>query len=219
LELIDLKAQTRQDKGKSTAKSLRRNNAIPAVMYGAKIDPVLLTLDNSDFEKIIRDNGSTGLFFNVKVDDGAIEKPAMLKEVQYDTYGLKYVHVDLHAIDMDSEVTVTVPVEPVGVSIGVKEGGLLQIIRRELDVFCKPSDTPDVIQIDISELDVGDSIHVDEIDLGENVQIPHDVNFTILTAIAPTVEEEIVEEDELLEEGLEEGAEEGDEPSEESAEE
>ncbi|MCP4023026.1 MAG: 50S ribosomal protein L25 [Desulfobacteraceae bacterium] len=217
MELIDLKAQLRKTKGKSAAKALRKSNAIPAIMYGAKTEAVLLSINTSEFDKIIRENGSTGLFFNVNVDNGALEKSVMLKELQMDTFGLQYQHIDLHAIDMDSEVTVTVPIEAVGVSSGVKEGGLLQIIRRELDVLCKPVNTPDVIKIDITELEIGNSIHVDEIDLGENVQIPHEVNFTVLTIVAPTVEEE-VEEEELLEEGAEEDAEEAAEEGAESTE-
>ena len=124
-----------------------------------------------------------------------------------DTFSLNYLHIDLHEIDMDTEVTMSVLVETIGESIGVKEGGLLQIIRRELDVVCKPTDAPETIQIDISDLDVGDAVHVEDIDLGENIEIPHDVNFTIITIGAPTVEEEeIEEEDELLEEGEEAAA-------------
>lgn len=216
MELIGLNAKTRETSGKGAARQLRKNNAIPAIVYGPKKDPVMLSIETAEFIKIIRDNGTTGLFFNLKIDgDSKKDKIAMLKDVQMDTFSLNYQHIDLHEIDMDTMVTVSVPVEATGDSVGVKEGGLLQIIRRELDVICKPANTPDSVQIDISSLDVGDSVHVEDIDLGEDIEIPHDVNFTVITIGAPSVEEEEVEEeDELMEEGDAEAAPEDEESSE-----
>lgn len=203
MELIELNAKSREKSGKGAARRLRMNNAIPAIVYGAKEDSEMLSIDTSEFIKIIRDNGSTGLFFNLKVEGGSGKnKIVMLKDMQMDTFGLNYLHIDLHEIDMDTMVTVSVPVETIGESAGVKEGGLLQLIRRELDVVCKPADTPSSIEIDITNLEVGDSVHIEDIDLGEDIEIPHEVNFTVITIGAPVVEEEEVEEeDELLEEG------------------
>jgi len=217
LEFIELNAKLRETKGKGAARKLRKNDAIPAIVYGSKKDPVMLSLETIEFMKIIRDHGSTGLFFKLKLEEGSWEeKIVMLKDVQMDTFGSNYLHIDLHEIDMDTEVTVSIPVETVGDSIGVKEGGLLQIIRRELDVVCKPADTPGSIKIDIADLDVGDSVHIEDIDLGENIEIPHEVNFTIITIGAPTLEEEEIEEDEdFMEEGEIEAASDGEETSEE----
>jgi large subunit ribosomal protein L25 len=202
LELIELNAKLRETTGKGAARELRRNNAFPAVIYGAKTDSAKLSIKTSEFAKIIRLNGSTGLFFSLKVEGGSDEKRiAMLKNLQMDTFGINYLHLDLQEIDMDTKVTVSVPVEAIGESAGVKEGGLLQIIRRELDVICKPADTPESVQIDVTELAIGEAVHVEEIDLGEDIEIPHDVNFTVITIGAPVVEEVEEEEDELLEEG------------------
>ncbi|NOX33517.1 MAG: 50S ribosomal protein L25 [Deltaproteobacteria bacterium] len=202
MELIELNAKTRETSGKGAARKLRKNNAFPAIVYGAETEPVMISVDNSEFDRVIRENGSTGLFFNLKIEgDSGKGKIAMLKDVQMDTFGLNYLHIDLHEINMDTKVTVSVPVETVGVSVGVKEGGLLQVIRRELDVICKPADTPDNIRIDITALEVGDAVHVEDIDLGEAIEIPHEVNFTVITIGAPTVEEAVEEEDEFMEEG------------------
>jgi large subunit ribosomal protein L25 len=208
LELIELSAKTRETSGKNAARKLRSNNEIPAIVYGAKKDPEMLSINTIDFIKIIRKHGSMGLFFNLIIDgDSGKRKSVMLKDMQMDTFSLNYLHVDLHEIDMDETVTISVSVETVGESIGVKEGGLLQIVRRELDVVCKPTDAPETIQIDITNLDVGDAVHVEDIDLGENIEIPHEVNFTIVTIVTPIVEEEEVEEDdELMEEGEAEAA-------------
>ncbi len=205
MDLIKLKVKPRETSGKGAARRLRQDKAIPGIVYGPKSEPVMLSLDAIEFDKIIRDNGSTGLFFNLEIE-GSKSKTVMLKEMQMDTFGLNYLHIDLHEIDMDTEVTVSIPVEVVGKSKGVEEGGVVQMIRRELDVVCKPADTPDSIQIDISDLGIGDSVHVEEIDLGEKVEIPFDVDFTVIAIGAPTEEEEEIEEDEdLLEEGEVEG--------------
>ena len=217
MELIELNAKSRETSGKGAARKLRSSNAIPAIVYGAKNDPAMLSIDTTDFKKIIREHGSMGLFFNLKIEGSSGKsKTVMLKDMQMDAFGLKYLHVDLHEIDMDTKVTVSVPVVTVGESVGVKEGGLLQLIRRELDVVCKPVDTPDSIQIEISDLDVGDSVHIEDIDLDENVEIPHDVNFTVITIVPPSVEEEEVEEEDELLEG-EEGEEGEETPAEEES--
>ncbi|MBW2654425.1 MAG: 50S ribosomal protein L25 [Deltaproteobacteria bacterium] len=203
MELIELNVKLRDTKGKGAARKLRSSDAIPAIAYGAKTDPEMLSIKTTDFIKIIREHGSTGLFFNLKVagDSSGKKRIAMLKDAQMDTFGLNYLHIDLHEIDMDTKVSVSIPVETIGESAGVKEGGLLQIIRRELDVVCKPADTPSSIQIDITDLEVGDSVHIEDIDLGENIEIPHEVNFTVVTIGTPTVEEEEVEEEDFMEEG------------------
>ena len=148
----------------------------------------MLALDTIEFDKIIRNHGSMGLFFNLKISGADAQKIVMLKDMHMDTFGQSYLHVDLQEIDMDKKITVSVQVEVIGKSIGVKEGGLLQIIRRELDVVCKPMDTPDTIQVDITDLEIGDAVHVNDIDLGENIHIPHDVNFTVITIVPPSTD-------------------------------
>ena len=200
MELIDLNAKTRENKGKGAARKLRSANGIPAIMYGPKTDPVMLSLDTAELDKIIRENGSSGLFLNLKLDGGG-QKIVLLKDLQMDPLGMSYYHADLQEIDMDSKISVVVPVETEGVCRGVKEGGILQIIRRELEVLCKPGDTPESVVIDISDLDIGDAVHVADIDLGDSVEIPHEVNFTVITIIPPTTSGK--EGEEVLEEGEE----------------
>lgn len=204
MELIELKAKQRETTGKGAARKLRSKLAIPAIVYGAKTEPMMLSLDTIEFDRIIRENGSMGLFFNLEIEGASgAAKTVMLKDMQMDIFSLNYLHVDLHEIDMDHTITVSVQVEAVGKSKGVKEGGLLQIIRRELEVVCKPIDTPDTIQVDITDLDIGDAIHVEDIDLGENIHIPHEKNFTVITIVAPSVDEkEAGEEEEDLEDGV-----------------
>ena len=199
MELIELNAKTRETKGKGAARKLRDSKAIPAIVYGEKKDPIMLSIDTVEFVKIIRDHGNTGIFFNLKIE-GGIQKSVLLKQVQMDAFSLEYLHVDLQEVDMDHTVSVTVPVETSGVCPGVKNGGgMLQIIRRELEIVCKPTDMPESIVVDVSGLDIGDSIHVNEIDLGDTIQIPHEVNFTVVTVVPPTTDgSEVEDEDEDL---------------------
>nr|WP_319490845.1 50S ribosomal protein L25 [uncultured Desulfobacter sp.] len=184
MELIELSVAKRESTGKGAARRLRASNGIPGIVYGAKKEPVMVSIDVTAFDKIIRENGSSGLFFDLNIE-GDATKSVMLKEIQMDPFGLRYQHIDFHEIDMDETVSIIVPVETEGVSVGVKDGGMLQIIRRELEVVCKPKCTPESVKLDISALEIGDAIHVADIDLGSEIEIPFDVNFTVVTIVPP----------------------------------
>ena len=187
MELIELSVAKRESTGKGPARRLRADNAIPGIVYGAKIEPVKVSIDGNTFDKVIRENGTTGLFFDLNVE-GETSRMVMLKEIQMDHFGLRYLHIDFHEIDMDATVSIVVPVETEGACTGVKEGGMLQIIRRELEVVCKPKDTPESVKLDISKLEIGDAIHVADIDLGTGIEIPFDNNFTVVTIVPPEIE-------------------------------
>ncbi len=109
-------------------------------------------------------------------------------------------HVDFQAIDLKKTLAVMVPVHPVGKSKGEIEGGNLQLVRHELELFCLPTNIPTAIEIDVTELEVGDGVHIDEVTLPEGVESQHDVNFTVLTVVGRMAEE--VEADEEDEEGV-----------------
>jgi large subunit ribosomal protein L25 len=207
LEFIELSAKTRTTTGKSPARALRRQGELPAVLYGPDTEPVLLSVNIADLEKALKISaGQT--FFNLSIADAkGSARTAMIKELQQNPVSQEIIHADFYEISMDRKITVKVPVVVTGKSIGVEMGGLLQIIRRELEVLCLPKAIPDTIEIDVTELNIGDSIHVEEIPLAEDVEIPAEVNFTVITILAPKVEEEEEPEEEGLEEG-EEGAEE-----------
>jgi len=200
LELIDLTGSIRSGSGKSAARALRKNELLPAVIYGPEMEPVPVSVPTYAFSEIIRKNGTSGIFMKLVVEgDAKASRTVMLKDLQMDTFRLNYLHADFQEINLDNTITVTIPVETRGESKGEKEGGMVQVIRRELDVICRPADAPESIVIDITDLDIGDSVHVESIDLGADVEIPHEVDFTILTVVPPTaVEEEVTEDDEDL---------------------
>ena len=131
----------------------------------------------------------------------------MIKELQTQPVSRNYLHVDFYEIDMARKIKVNVPVVTMGKSAGVEAGGILQIIRREIEVLCLPNKIPEKIEIDITDLEIGDSVHVEELPLEEDAEIQADTNFTVLTVLSPKVEAEPEEEEALEEE--EEGAEEG----------
>lgn len=210
MELIDLTGSIRSGRGKSAARALRNNELLPAVIYGPETEPVPVSVPTYAFSEIIRKNGTTGIFMKLVVEgDTKASRTVMLKDLQMDTFRLNYLHADFQEINLDNTVTVTIPVETSGESKGEQEGGMVQVIRRELDVICRPADAPDSIVIDITDLDIGDSVHVESIDLGADVEIPHEVNFTILTLVPPTAsEQEATEDDEDLDIDVDAGAEE-----------
>jgi large subunit ribosomal protein L25 len=200
LEQLDLKAQVRKTTGKGPARTLRREGRIPAVLYGPKTDAIMLSIDFKEFEQIVKKANVGSVLLNLQIQNGETStRPAMIKELQTNPVSGAFVHVDFYEIDMKRKINVSVPVVTRGKSAGVEEGGMLQIVRRELEVFCLPTAIPESIEVDISDLTIGDSIHVREIALPGDVELPEDIDFTVITVLAPKVEEEVVEEEELEE--------------------
>jgi len=221
LEKFELNATVRKSTGNSPARELRRGGHIPAVLYGPQTESVMLTVNNKELEQILKKGNIGSIILNLVIQNGKkITKPAMIKELQSHPVSGAFLHVDFYEIDMQRKINVMIPVVTKGISKGVEVGGLLQIIRREIEVLCMPGDIPETIVIDITDMDIGDSVHVDEIPLGDNVEIASDVNFTVLTVVSPKVEA-VEEEEEAEELEGEEAAEEGEageaaEPEEES---
>ncbi len=223
MEQINLDAQIRKTTGNGPARVLRSEGRIPAVLYGPKTEPILLSVGFKDFEQILKKASIGSVLLKLQIKNGQTSaRSVMVKELQTHPVSGKYLHIDFYEVDLSRKINAMVPVTVTGKSQGVEDGGILQIVRRELEVFCLPTAIPEAIEVDISELDIGGSIHVNEIDLPSDVELPEDVDFTVLTVLAPKIEEEpVVEEEELVEgeEVAEEGAEEAAEGEEAPAEE
>jgi large subunit ribosomal protein L25 len=210
LEQIELKTKIRKTVGNGPARALRREGKVPAVLYGPKIEPILLAVDIKDIEQILKQGTIGQALLNLVIQNGEkVTKAAMIKELQRHPVSGEYLHIDFYEIDMQRKISTMVPVVVKGHSAGVEVGGIMQIVRRELEVLCLPSAIPEAFEVDITELDIGDSVHVQEIQLPTDVELPEDVDFTVVTILAPKVEEEVVEEEELEEGEEEEAAEEG----------
>ena len=213
MEQLELNASVRKQTGDGPARTLRRSGQVPAVVYGPNTEPILLSIDKSEFEQVVKKRNVNQILFNLLLDSGKQKKKSvMVKELQTDPVSRNFLHIDFYEIDMKRKIRVNVPVVTKGKSQGVELGGVLQVIRRELEVLCLPGKIPESIEVDITELNIGDSLHVKEIPLEGDIEIPTDVNFTVVTLLSPRVEVEAVEEEEaeVLEvEGEEESPETG----------
>ena len=209
MDLLELKANIRKSTGNGPARVLRCNGQIPAVLYGPGTESILLSVSINDVEQVLKKSKAGQVLLNLVVKNGeTFNKTAMIKELQTHPVSQNFLHIDFYEIAMDRKIRVKVPVAIKGKSIGVELGGVLQIIRRELEIMCLPVKIPEAIEIDVASLDVGDSIHIEDISLEEGMEILADVNFTVITVVAPkTVEEETTAEEEE-EEGEETGEEE-----------
>lgn len=190
MDIIQLNAKPRQKTGKGAARALRRQGRIPAVLYGAGRDTQPISVSIQELERMFNNPKFTRGLINLAVENGGDSRQTvMIKEFQRDPAKDHYLHIDFYRIQMDQKLSVMVPVTTTGTSKGVEEGGILQIIRRELEVYCLPANIPEQIEIDITELEIGDSVHVSEIPLPEGVEIPYEVDFTILTVVSPKMAE------------------------------
>ncbi len=209
MEQINLEAQVRKTTGNGPARVLRREGRVPAILYGPKTDAIMLSIDNKEFEQIIKKSSIGSVLLKLEIKDGQTgARSAMVKELQTHPVTGQYLHVDFYEVDLMRKINAMIPVTLTGKSQGVEDGGILQIVRREIEVFCLPTAIPEAIEVDISQLEIGGSIHINEVALPGDVELPEDVDFTVITILAPKLEEEVVEEEEL-EEG-EEVDEEGD---------
>ena len=198
MEKIQLTANVRTTTGNGPARVLRRDGKIPAILYGPDTKPILLTINTHDFELLLKDYNVNQMVLDLVVKNGkTLNKSVMVKELQTHPVSHNLLHIDFYEISMTRKIKVNVPVVTTGKSAGEELGGVVQIIRRDLEVLCLPGEIPESIKVDITELEIGDSLHVEDIKLEGDIEIPAEVNFTILTVTSPKVE---VEEEEEIEE-------------------
>jgi len=204
LKKIELKTKLRTTVGNGPARVLRREGLIPAVLYGPDTETIMLSVPTRALELVTKSANVGQLLLNLTIEgDATVTKTAMVRELQTHPLSGDLIHVDFYEVDMSRKITVNVPIVTTGTSKGVEMGGMLQLVRRELEVLCLPDEIPEAIEVDITDLEIGDSLHVEEIVLGDNVEMPADVNFTVMTVLAPVAEEEEEEEEGEEEEGVE----------------
>ncbi len=203
---IKLSATTRKETGKGVAKRMRREGKLPAVVYGHKTDPIHLTLETKQLLTLLGGGKGESSLINLSVDGngGPSEKTVMIKELQVNPLTRHCLHVDFFEVSMDEELTLSLPINLTGEAAGVEMGGILQQVRREIEIKCLPSDIPDSISIDVSALNIGDSVHLKDISLPSGIKVMDDEDLTIVTILAPAVEKEVAEEE--VEEGEEAAA-------------
>jgi len=185
-----LNAQIRGKRGKGIARQLRMNKEIPAVFYGPATKPVMLTVKRPELEVILKRASGENVIFDLRVHDGATthSKTAMLKELQVHPIKDVYLHADFYEISLDKEITVDIPIHLVNTPIGVASGGVLEQIKRELSVTCLPGKLIDALEVDVSQLDLGGSLHVSDIILPEGIVTSEERELTIAVMATPRAE-------------------------------
>lgn len=193
--MAKLASNRRAEKSKqSELKELRQNGKVPAVVYGFETENTSLSVDENEFIKVIREVGRNGVI-DLEVAEGTTQ--VMVNDYQFDALKNQITHIDFIAINMQTEVTVEVQIVLAGEAPGQKEGGVLEQPLFEVSVTAKPADIPETIEVDISELNIGDSIHVEDIRSKGNFVIENEDTDAVVIVSAPTEEPE---EDENAEE-------------------
>ena len=176
--------------GRSAVRKLKARGIIPAVIYGAKDRPQPLQLAARDINAMMSHASGENVLVELEIAGEKSSRTALVQEVQHSPVGGDIRHVDFHAISMDETIQAEVPLEPVGTANGVKNfGGLLEQSLRVLTLECLPRDLPDRITVDISQLNIGDSIHVRDIQLPSGVTAKVPADLTAFSVLAPVVEE------------------------------
>ncbi|WP_419936528.1 50S ribosomal protein L25/general stress protein Ctc [Candidatus Palauibacter sp.] len=202
-ETAMLTAHTRTTSGKGAARQLRRSGRLPAVVYGRREEAESLALDTHELSRLLSRIHAATTVIDLEVDGGK-PRPVLIREIQRHPYRPELLHVDFFEIRADVKIRVQVPIHVVGTAVGVEMGGILQQHRHEMEVECLPGEIPPGFEVDISGLDIGDAIHISDVDAG-GVTVLGDMDETLCTIVPPAAEE--VEEVEEVEEGAEEEAE------------
>ena len=186
-----LNAQKRDDLGKGAARSLRRTGRVPAVLYGRDLEAVHLSIDAHEAEQLFHSISVDNTIVDLAVDGEKRPYQTLVREIQTHPWKASLVHVDFLQIQEGVEVDLEIPVELEGVPVGVRlKGGVLEQIVHELEVRCIPSKIPDSFVLDVTELDVNESLHVSDIPVTEGVEILMSPDQTICAVAIPRVVEE-----------------------------
>ncbi|RAK16562.1 large subunit ribosomal protein L25 [Anoxybacillus vitaminiphilus] len=183
-----LQAQERAEGKRSTVRKIREEGNIPAVLYGKNMKSKAIFVNAADFMKIIRENGRNSL---ITMEVNGEEHSVMLHDIQKDPLRNEIIHVDFHVVDMKTEVEVNVNVHLVGEALGVKDGGVLQQPLHQLSIRALPANIPSSIEVDVSNLEIGQVITVGDIQTNDKYEINHEPTEVIASILPPKQEEEI----------------------------
>jgi len=205
-ERVKLEVQVRDARGSAQVRRLRKDGMIPGVIYGGGNDPAAISVPERTLRKALTGAGGLHAILDVIVQgaDGNAARPAILKDYQQDVITGRVTHIDLHQVRLDRPIQASVVIQLVGESAGVKEGGVLSQVTREITVEALPMEIPEHIDADVSEMLVGDTLRLADVRPIEGVTFLDDLEETVLASVsAPTVFEEPEVEVEEGEEGEE----------------
>jgi large subunit ribosomal protein L25 len=201
MKKVQLTVKEREGFGSPESRRLRDTGWIPGVLYGTS-DSKPLSVDERELRKVLSSSRGNVIIL-LSFEGKKTEYPAILKEYQPDPLGNGLLHVDFLEIKMDKPIEANVLLDMVGTSAGVSEGGILDQSVREVLVRCLPADMPEVIEYDVTEMNIGDSIRISDLVAPEKVEILNDADLGVASVITPTILVEEEPEEELTEEELE----------------
>jgi large subunit ribosomal protein L25 len=195
-----LVVETREGLKKGNARKLRAKGLIPAVFYGPRSKTVPLVLDPKELNRTLQTEAGANVLIDLDIRnaDQVGRKVVMVKDIQIHPLLRAILHADFYEVSMDEMVNVEIPIHLIGKSEGVKAGGILEQVRRVIEIQCLPVDIPKFIEVDVTALKIGDSIHVESIQI-EKAKILAETNFTIATVVPPAAEEKKVVEEVVAE--------------------
>ncbi len=186
---VKLQVEKRDGAGKGVARRARAGGKVPGVIYGRGMQPVPVVVDRREFVTALHTDAGTNVLLALQLDGESI--PALARELQTDPVKGTLLHADFVKVDLQTEVEVDVPVQIVGESPGVKEGGVLEQPLFQVRVRCLPTDVPESVKADVSSLNIGDSLRVSDLAEGVQFQILNDPDATVVSIAAPISEEEL----------------------------
>jgi large subunit ribosomal protein L25 len=203
-----LDIQLRENTGKEAARKERQRGFIPAVLYGIKGNKIL-TVKAKDFEKMFEEIGEHSII-NLNIDN-KVKAEVIVKDFQLDPISKHVIHIDFLEFEKGKALKTEIPIRVTGASVGVKKGGILETFLRDLEVECLPKDIPDSITIDVTDMEIGDSVHARDISVDDKIKVLTNPDQVVVTIGMPTKIEVPVEEEELVPAEGEVPAEEGEE--------
>ena len=185
---IVVSAEKRTEKGKNVNRRLRVAGRIPGVVYGGKGEPMPVAVSPKDISAVLRSASGENTLFDL--DLGGSKRKVILKEYQLEPIKGRLLHADFYEVALDKALEVSVHVELVGTPVGVKvQGGILDFVTRELEIECLPTDIPEKITVDVSELEMGTHIRVSDLKLSDKVTVLTDPEVVVVHVVAPRAEE------------------------------
>ena len=200
----ELSISIRENKGKGAARKLRAVGRIPGVCYGKKDAPTSIDLDPKQLRRLLdRSDAGMNTLLDLEVEGGgALDgKKVLVRELQKDPVHGRYLHADLYTVDMEQAIEVSIPLHISGKAAGIEQGGILDHALREIDIECRPDAIPNEILVDVSALELGQSLHVRDIELPAGVKLLSDPELSVVSVVTPQKEEEVEVEEVEGEEG------------------
>lgn len=190
-----LHVRKREVRGKGPNGRLRAKDEVPGIFYTASGENIMVQAPALPLDKLYENVGHTTVFnLEIESENGTDTHPVLIWQAQRHPYKRRFLHIDYYGVDLEKEVKVEVPLEFVGTAKGAKLGGILEVYRETIRLASKPLAMPKHITIDVSDLDIGDTINVEDLKLPDGVHAIYDHNFAVVSVITPSKEENEIEE-------------------------